>query len=356
MSHCDEENLKQLKSPVRNRYFYGKQMGVAQFQREQLYHRQQRALLSRLCVGKVVLCGLEVTVTENGKLEVQPGVAIDGLGRLIVVPEVQLVTVPKNWIGMSEILAKLWLCYKECGTKPAPAPGNDPCHPNASMEYDATQEWFELKLESYSTASKTIPDIASNQSCAVAEECCVELVSIKVEANIVVVNPDVPASPRFVNNMALLEMIDVMQNRIDHLQSQIQGGPGKPGGRPDFGGIVGDMGWQRPDGSGRFPLRDPDNQIVISREDNWMWLDLKRPITADELDSVLRVWQIKQPGKRRSRLDLKDLKLEQQGTKAVFRFDSKSKARVGTYEIEIVSPDASEPIKRIPFSVKGESS
>ena len=86
MSHSkDEALLRTLTPPRRNHFFYGKRMDVQHFSMEQDYGKLKQWLLNRLAVGKGVLCGLGVTI-EDGKLCVLPGVAIDGLGREIVVP------------------------------------------------------------------------------------------------------------------------------------------------------------------------------------------------------------------------------------------------------------------------------
>src|SRR6516225_464625 len=79
------EHLRSLTAPRRNNYFYGKRLDVPQFRMEQDYGKLKHWLLNRLSLGKGVLCGLDVTA-NNGKLCVAPGVAIDGLGREIIVP------------------------------------------------------------------------------------------------------------------------------------------------------------------------------------------------------------------------------------------------------------------------------
>ena len=56
-----------LSPPQRNNFFFGKMMGVAQFEREQCYGMGQRWLINRLTIGTGVLCGLEVTLTADGK-------------------------------------------------------------------------------------------------------------------------------------------------------------------------------------------------------------------------------------------------------------------------------------------------
>lgn len=78
--------LGKLAAPQRNNYFYGKLLDEYHFQMEQEYHNQKRWMLNRLSLGTGVLCGLKVE-QMNGQICVQPGVAIDGLGREIIVPE-----------------------------------------------------------------------------------------------------------------------------------------------------------------------------------------------------------------------------------------------------------------------------
>ena len=77
--------LSELNAPRRNHYFYGKLLDVPHFDMEQVYVIQQRWLLNRLSLGEGVLCGLGVTVQAN-QVCISPGVAIDGLGREIIVP------------------------------------------------------------------------------------------------------------------------------------------------------------------------------------------------------------------------------------------------------------------------------
>ena len=70
----------------RNRYFFGKMMDVAQFEKEQTYFRNQLALLNRLVIGTGVVCGLDVAADAavKGNVTVSAGVAIDGAGRFVI--------------------------------------------------------------------------------------------------------------------------------------------------------------------------------------------------------------------------------------------------------------------------------
>lgn len=138
---CDDEDLTALAALLRNRYFYGKQMGVEQFRRDQTYHRHQAWLLNRLVLGSGVLCGLQVEVVD-GALVVSPGVALDGWGRVVIVPERQTVKIERT---CDRYVATLRLCHCERCVLPAPS-GGDPCHPNARVEHDAIEESFRLEL------------------------------------------------------------------------------------------------------------------------------------------------------------------------------------------------------------------
>ncbi len=82
----DLGQLRGLTAPRRNNYFYGKLMDELHFRMEQTYGNHKRWLLNRLTLGMGVLCGLDVRA-EGNQVCVTPGVAIDGLGREIVVPQ-----------------------------------------------------------------------------------------------------------------------------------------------------------------------------------------------------------------------------------------------------------------------------
>ncbi|MEO1614983.1 MAG: hypothetical protein AAFV88_03985 [Planctomycetota bacterium] len=78
----------ELHPPRRNNFFFGKQLDVYHFQLETDYFNAKRWLINRLTVGFGVVCGLDVREcsSRDGILVVEPGVAIDGLGRELIVP------------------------------------------------------------------------------------------------------------------------------------------------------------------------------------------------------------------------------------------------------------------------------
>jgi hypothetical protein len=129
-----EALLRILREPRRNKYFYGKRMDVQHFRMEQDYGKLKQWLLNRLTLGKGVLCGLQVSVSD-GRVCVAPGVAIDGLGREIIVPmrycldpvvidggccALHRASPAPAADGVVDGLFTLWLCYRECVTDHQP--------------------------------------------------------------------------------------------------------------------------------------------------------------------------------------------------------------------------------------------
>src|SRR4051794_27370254 len=92
MNDCYDDSsgtLRTLTSPLRNNYFYGKLLDEGHFKLEQWYFMSKRWTLNRLTLGSGIVCGLELHVVD-GKLVVESGAAIDGLGREIVMPSRQI--------------------------------------------------------------------------------------------------------------------------------------------------------------------------------------------------------------------------------------------------------------------------
>ena len=136
-----------LKTPVRNHYFYGKLLDVFHLELEQEYFNSKRWLHNRLVTGPGVVCGLKVELTDEDKyIVVGPGFAIDRCGREIVVashskpyplPECppydatkkrgyqdqkrskQQEVEPPSYCDVP--FAHVVLCYHECEADPIPA-------------------------------------------------------------------------------------------------------------------------------------------------------------------------------------------------------------------------------------------
>src|SRR5690348_16916586 len=106
----------------RNRYFYGKLLTVRDFESEQTYFNDKRRLLNRLLHGIGVVAGLQVIKVDDKSVSVQAGVALDHLGREIVVPDPvtwKLSMVP-GFVNNGEFAKNVYLCvaYDEKGREP----------------------------------------------------------------------------------------------------------------------------------------------------------------------------------------------------------------------------------------------
>ncbi len=75
------------KAPRRPKYSIGQLLTAEDFEAEQSYFLAGRRSDNRLLHGWGVVCGLGVTPTGGGGVVIEPGIAVDGLGREIVVPE-----------------------------------------------------------------------------------------------------------------------------------------------------------------------------------------------------------------------------------------------------------------------------
>ena len=71
----------------RNRYFYGKLLTVRDFEIEQKYTRNSAQLMHRLVFGAGVVCGLNVSASDDSTLLIESGMAIDYQGRTVAVEE-----------------------------------------------------------------------------------------------------------------------------------------------------------------------------------------------------------------------------------------------------------------------------
>jgi hypothetical protein len=140
-----------LASPVRNRYFYGKLLDADHLDLEQRYFLERGRLVNRLTLGSGVLCGLGVAARDGG-LVVSPGVAVDGLGREIVVTDPVVLDDP---LALTDECGRptgerrdegptvVCLAYHECDVDPAPVLVSD-CDIREECVPGAVQERFRL--------------------------------------------------------------------------------------------------------------------------------------------------------------------------------------------------------------------
>src|SRR3954447_1003562 len=99
-----------LRTPLRNAYYYGQLLGVANLELEADYGIGHRRLLNRLVLGWGVVCGLDVEAHDDGAtVRVLPGLGIDGAGRELIVPD------PTGWTAVPQaVLDQAVAEAKEC--------------------------------------------------------------------------------------------------------------------------------------------------------------------------------------------------------------------------------------------------
>ena len=149
-----------LLPPVRNRYFYGKLLDADHLELEQRYFLERERLINRLTLGAGVLCGLGVEAGD-GNVVVSPGVAIDGLGREIVVERPVTVdpwALGENGHRATADLVVLLLCYHECEAEPAPVLVAD-CELREECVPSVVRERFLLRAIAFDEWKPSGPDV-----------------------------------------------------------------------------------------------------------------------------------------------------------------------------------------------------
>ena len=136
-----------LASPRRNHYFYGKLLDELHLTMEQDYVNGKRWTLNRLALGSGVLCGLHVS-TDGTRVTVAAGVAIDALGREIIVPQAVTIdpwqaagpcgaTTALDHAAQHDVYLALCFCERKADLMPAlvtDCDTEDPCAPSTIIE------------------------------------------------------------------------------------------------------------------------------------------------------------------------------------------------------------------------------
>jgi hypothetical protein len=236
-----------LKTPVRNRYFYGKLLDAFHFELEQRYFNDKRWLLNRLVTGPGVVCGLDVELTsDKHSIVVLPGLAIDRCGREIIVPEtsrpVELPPMPpyepekgseyqarrqsksERHDYCEQDYAHVLLCYHECESDPVPALAAD-CGQETLCAAGSIREQYKVVVrEGYAPERvSNFPDVITGRrinysaivefvtrNCrALPDDCCIPLANIRLrdvgdgwEPEI-----DINVRPIVYNNRLLYELL-----------------------------------------------------------------------------------------------------------------------------------------------------
>lgn len=236
--------LETLTALRRNNYYYGKLMDVLHFEMEQSYVNRKRWLLNRLSLGEGVLCGLTVQVV-NGELCVNPGVAIDGFGREIIVPTVACIDPwqltddcgkPQTALDPKATRqVTICLAYNECNTDYAPVMVADcntreqaaagtvvesyclsirdgvPASAPQGLGERACNSLFEIKEDRHKLLGAAL-----DESCpAPPENSCIPLATVLLQDG-TIGDPDCfTYRPMVYSNTVLLEMILCLAERIE---------------------------------------------------------------------------------------------------------------------------------------------
>jgi hypothetical protein len=159
------DNPAALAAFVRNRYFYGKLLDVSHLEMEQHYLNEKRWLVNRQGLGTGVLCGLDVEA-DGHRVIVGAGVAIDGRGREIVVPEPFVIEDP---LALTDDCGRptgeqatdtvtLCLAFHECDVEPTPVLVAD-CDVREECRAGAVRERFRVLVHD------GLPDLTSPLAC-----------------------------------------------------------------------------------------------------------------------------------------------------------------------------------------------
>jgi len=237
--------LSRLVSPARNRYYYSKLLDTEHLELEQLYGNMKRWMLNRLTLGSGVLCGLEVLLSaDKMSVRVRPGVAVDGLGREIIVP---LLSPPVDPLHPTDACgrpagdpirgqrATLYICYLECEAEPAQVMVST-CSDDNQCENGIVRERYRLRIAAgvpprqgltgkqcvsifdgpTGDARRRALCAVLDASCSIPDEVCVPLATLTVDGNGSITDVETCLSRRTVySNAMLLELILCLAERVD---------------------------------------------------------------------------------------------------------------------------------------------
>ena len=142
---------KQYYSCERNNYFFGKLMTVRDFQTEQTYFNSKRRLGNKMLNGVGIVSGLDVILIDNKTFSLEAGMALDYMGREIVVaePYVRRLNVIKGF-EENKNNGILYLCieYKEDLKETTFSVASSGKSSGVSEEFNHINEGYELFLTS----------------------------------------------------------------------------------------------------------------------------------------------------------------------------------------------------------------
>lgn len=130
----------------RNRYYKGKMLTSADFVSEQLYMNSKRQFVNRMITGSGIVCGLNVISLDDQSVMIESGVAVDDMGREIVVDSsvVRKLSAIAGFENLKSGLAALCIRYQENESQPVYAVNRQ--ESGREFEYNRIEDGYELFL------------------------------------------------------------------------------------------------------------------------------------------------------------------------------------------------------------------
>jgi hypothetical protein len=134
----------------RNLFFKGKLLTVRDFESEQKYFNDKRRLLNRLIYGSGVISGLQVIRVDDKQVSLETGVALDTLGREIVVASpVKMKLSMIDGFKNNDYAKNVYLCiaYDEKGKEQVYSVNNNSSSSEEQSEYNRVMESYKIFIK-----------------------------------------------------------------------------------------------------------------------------------------------------------------------------------------------------------------
>lgn len=141
----------------RNRYYSGKMLTSSDFQAEQSYFNNKRRFINHLMYGSGVVCGCGVFSLDDLSILVESGVAIDGVGREIIMESsvVKKLSAMEGFESLKSNLVSLCLRYREEPVHTVYTMNQGAKEDNHEYEYNRISENYQLFLMEQEEAANT---------------------------------------------------------------------------------------------------------------------------------------------------------------------------------------------------------
>lgn len=215
----------------RNRYFYGKLLTVRDFESEQIYFNNKRRMLNRLMYGTGVVSGLQVVAVDDKSISVEMGMALDSLGREVVISSpVTLKLSMIEGFTNNEYAKNVYLCvgYDEKGKEPVHTVANSSVRSDEISEYNRVLESYKLFIkEDAPDASEFELDEMKNETSIIYQDSQIRILQV---------------TPKYVNPEDVFEVTLIIQKTLQtpqiSFECEIEANHAEPTNKDEFRKIV----------------------------------------------------------------------------------------------------------------------